>query len=102
MERWYLWTRLNLCSPTCYTCSSAAAVLGADNHCVVNVSALLSDSIVSSCLVAPQGDVELEPSGGAKCSAAVRRLGTPGSATGKKYSLNEVPGLMSVYRLMMF
>lgn len=30
----------------CYTCSSAAAGLEADNHCVY-VSALLSDSIVS-------------------------------------------------------
>lgn len=77
----------------CYTCSPAAAVLEADNHCVY-VSALPSDSIVSP-VCAPQGDVELEPSRGAKCSVAVRRLGTPGSATGKNYNFHEVPGLSS-------
>lgn len=83
---------LNLCSQLCYTCSSAAAVLEGDNHCVY-VSARTSDSIVSS-VCAPQGDVEPEPSRGAKCSAAVRRLGTPGSATGKNYNFRDVPGVI--------
>lgn len=56
----------------------------------------LSDGIVSS-VCAPQGDVELESSGGAKRSAAVRRLGTPGSATGKKlrFQWRPPPGLIA-------
>ena len=67
----------------------AAAALEADDHCV-SVSARPSDSIVSS-VCAPQGDLELESSGGAKCSAAVRRLGTPRSATGKKQRFQWCP-----------
>lgn len=70
-----------------YTCSSTAAELEADSQCV-DVSALSPDSVVFS-LCAPQGDMELEPSRGAKCSAAVRRLGTPGSATGKNENSHE-------------
>lgn len=34
----------------------------------------------------PQGDVEPEPSGGAKCSATVRGLGTAGSAAGETWT----------------
>lgn len=64
----------------CFTCTTAE--LEADAHCVY-VSALTPDRIVSF-VCAPQGDVELEPSRGAKCSAAVRRVGTQGSATGKR------------------
>lgn len=77
----------------CYTCSRAAAVLEATNHCV---STPQSDSIASS-VCAPQGDVEPEPSRGAKRSAAVRRLGTPGSATGKNCNFHHVPGLISAF-----
>lgn len=47
-----------------------------------------SDSTLPS-VYAPQGDMEPEPSRGAQCSVAVRRLGTSGSATGKNHSFHD-------------
>lgn len=43
--------------------------------------------LTSPRLFPPQRNMEPEPSGGAKCSAAVRRLGSPGSTTGKRKNL---------------
>lgn len=101
-ERRYLWMHLNRCSQVCYTHSCAAAALEANTHCLY-LSTPLSYAIVSFVCSHPQtttttqGDVELEPSRGAKCSAAVRRLGTPGSATGKNYTFHDVPGFVSAF-----